>query len=500
MSDLIEVAFKGNRKEFFRWEDVVPPPAPPTHVIVEGDRGEDFGTVHAIGALAEKRFAGVAHGSAIGDVTRRVIRTATRDEVKRAQALTEDNETTRRSAMSQVRALNLQMKITDAEWQWDHRKLTLFFTAEKRVDFRTLVRDLAAQFKARIELKQIGVRDEAKRLDGIGRCGRQYCSASWLPDLRPVNLGVAKEQKLSLNPTQISGACGRLMCCLRYEHEFYASSRKRFPKEGKILVTSKGEEKVMVNNIFYDTVTLRAVDGETRILTLAELRQETSSWTPGTHDDLIAMDAHDHAVEGVLLDEDLPTQVERTRMPPQNDRALPVLREQPTPVLRVSAPSVTAQSVSTISVSAPSVSEPSVSTSSVSTISVSAPSVSEPSVSELSVSKPSVSSPTANVVSDSQVEPATPELSASILQTVLAPSRVDQPTFVAAPLAVPETVDADDADDEADSDEDAVDSAASTDADTLDPDAPKRRRRRGRRGGRRGRGNRPPSSGDSTTE
>ena len=88
-------------------------------------------------------------------------------------------------------------------------------------------------FRTRIELKQIGVRDEAKRLDGIGRCGRQYCSASWLPELRPVNLGVAKDQRLSLNPSQISGACGRLMCCLRYEHEFYVQSRKRFPKEGQ---------------------------------------------------------------------------------------------------------------------------------------------------------------------------------------------------------------------------------------------------------------------------
>ena len=140
MSDLIEVAFKGNRKEFFRWEDVVPPPAPPTHVIVEGDRGEDLGQVHAVGALAEKRFAGVAHGAAVGEATRRVVRIAKADDIKRAQALTEENETTRRAAMAQVRALGLQMKLTDAEWQWDHRKLTLFFTAEKRVDFRTLCR------------------------------------------------------------------------------------------------------------------------------------------------------------------------------------------------------------------------------------------------------------------------------------------------------------------------------------------------------------------------
>ncbi len=339
MSDLIEVAFKGNRKEFFRWEDVVPPPAPPTHVIVEGDRGEDLGQVHAIGAQAEKRFAGVAHGAAVGDATRRVVRIAKSDEIKRAQALTEENETTRREAMAQVRALGLQMKLTDAEWQWDHRKLTLYFTAEKRVDFRTLVRDLAATFKARIELKQIGVRDEAKRLDGIGRCGRQYCSASWLPDLRPVNLGVAKDQKLSLNPTQISGACGRLMCCLRYEHEFYVQSRKRFPKEGKIINTAKGEEKVMLNDIFHDRVTLRAPDGETRIITLVELRRETSGWTPGPTDEYSVSDARDAAEEGEVVFDDAPTIPERTRLP-VSDRTLPVLPVTPsvTPSLPSASP------------------------------------------------------------------------------------------------------------------------------------------------------------------
>jgi cell fate regulator YaaT (PSP1 superfamily) len=212
----------------------------------------------------------------MGEPTRRIVRLARPEDVKKAQALVEENETTRRAAMAQVRSLGLQMKVTDADWQWDHRKLTLYFTAEKRVDFRTLVRDLAAAFKARIELKQIGVRDEAKRLDGIGRCGRQYCSASWLPDLRPVNLGVAKEQKLSLNPTQISGACGRLMCCLRYEHEFYVQSRKRFPKEGKIINTLKGEEKVLLNDIFHDRVTLRGADGETRITDASELRVKES--------------------------------------------------------------------------------------------------------------------------------------------------------------------------------------------------------------------------------
>ncbi|MBK8250757.1 MAG: stage 0 sporulation protein [Gemmatimonadetes bacterium] len=269
---IVEVLFKGSRKEFFTWEgeEALPLRAP---VIVEADRGEDLGYVHATGELAEKRLAGVPHAPE-GGVTLSVRRRATSNEVKRVEELRAEDDVARRESAEKARAAGLAMKVTDAEWRWDRRKLTLYFTAEKRVDFRNLVRDLAAAFRTRIELKQIGVRDEAKRLGGIGRCGREYCSASWLPDLRPVNLGVARDQRLSLNPTQISGACGRLMCCLRYEHDFYVQQRKRFPKEGKIIETGKGEEKVVANDIFRERVTLRNVEGETRIVPLAELRRE----------------------------------------------------------------------------------------------------------------------------------------------------------------------------------------------------------------------------------
>ena len=273
MALLIEVAFKGNRKEFYQWEGEAPPPLRAA-VIVEADRGDDLGRVHAVGDAAEKRCAGCAHGSGTETPAKKARRLATPEEIKRAADLHAQDEDARRKAMERVKANNLLMKVSDAEWQWDRKKLTFYFTAEKRVDFRTLVRELASMFRTRIELKQIGVRDEARRLDGIGRCGRQYCSSSWLPELRPVNLGVAKDQRLSLNPSQISGACGRLMCCLRYEHEFYVQSRKRFPKEGRIVRTGRGEEKVVANDIFRERVTLRAVDGETRIVPLADLRRE----------------------------------------------------------------------------------------------------------------------------------------------------------------------------------------------------------------------------------
>lgn len=274
MTHLIEVAFGGNRKAFYLWDGDAPP-ALHAPVIVEADRGEDLGRVHAVGELAERRCNGCSHGcGADTRPTERALRVATDAELARAATLRDENEVARRTTHERTRAAGLGMKISDAEWQWDRRKLTIYFTAEKRVDFRNLVRELAAHFRARIELRQIGVRDEAKRLSGVGRCGRGYCSASWLPDLRPVNLGVAKDQRLSLNPTQISGACGRLMCCLRYEHDFYVQSRRRFPKEGRILRTARGEEKVLAIDIFRDTVTLRGVEGEARVVPLAELRQE----------------------------------------------------------------------------------------------------------------------------------------------------------------------------------------------------------------------------------
>jgi cell fate regulator YaaT (PSP1 superfamily) len=275
-SHIIEVAFKGNRREFFLWEtdDL---PAVSSAVIVEVDRGEDLGRVHSIRELALKRNRGTPHGTGDALPTRKARRLATQDDVRKHDDLRAQDEDARRKAMERVLANALVMKVSDAEWQWDRKKLTFYFTAEKRVDFRTLVRELAAMFRTRIELKQIGVRDEAKRLDGIGRCGRQYCSASWLPELRPVSLGVAKDQRLSLNPTQISGACGRLMCSLRYEHEFYVQARRRFPKEGKTIRTAAGDERVVSNDIFRERVVLRNAEGETRTIPLTLLLQESDA-------------------------------------------------------------------------------------------------------------------------------------------------------------------------------------------------------------------------------
>jgi cell fate regulator YaaT (PSP1 superfamily) len=277
MTAVIEVRFKGRRLEYFNWSA----PEPLTvhdPVIVEVERGQDLGRVSAVGEVALKKCARGCGGCALADagqtVERRVVRRASPADVEQAERLAAEEEHARRTARDRVRTHSLPMKVTDAEWQWDRRKLTFYFTAEQRVDFRALVRDLAGVFRTRIELRQIGARDEARRLSGVGRCGREYCSASWLPELRPVNLSVAKDQHLSLNPSQISGPCGRLLCCLHYEHDFYVQSRKRFPKEGKVLRTDVGAERVVAVDIFRDRVTLRSEEQGTRVVALERLREE----------------------------------------------------------------------------------------------------------------------------------------------------------------------------------------------------------------------------------
>ncbi len=277
---LVEVTFKGSRRDFFEW----PYPGAPalkTPVIVQAEHGEDMGTIHSTGDLAMKRRAGTTHGKASRDPLRKVVRAASADEIARAAQLRADEHEVRARAIEKARALGLDLKVSDTEWQWDKKRLAVYFTAEHRVDFRQFVRQLEGLFGTRVHMWHIGVRDEAKRLDGIGRCGRQFCSAAWLPDLTPVKSSVAKDQHIStLNPSQISGACGRLMCCLRYEHEFYVEQRRRFPKEGKLVRTSAGEEKVASVDIFRETVTLRPLSGEPRVVPLEQLRRELAGELP----------------------------------------------------------------------------------------------------------------------------------------------------------------------------------------------------------------------------
>ena len=278
MSTFAEVGFKGSRKDYFIATDL--PLRIGKHVIVEADRGEDLGRILALGIIAERKCS--ASGGCDTQVPgRRVVRVAQEKEVTALDKLRENEHQVRSRARESVLKLNLKMKITEAEWQFDRKKLTIYFTAERRVDFRDLVRDLARKLRTRIELRQIGVRDESAMLGGVGRCGRELCSATWLPELKPVSLQLAKDQSLSLNPAQISGCCGRLMCCLMYEHQTYVQARRRFPREGKTLSVSGGQERVVKVDIWGETITLRNENGERRIVALEDLKAEVQTVSEG---------------------------------------------------------------------------------------------------------------------------------------------------------------------------------------------------------------------------
>ena len=274
MPGFAEVTFKGTRRGYYRFDgfDL----APGDGVLVQADRGEDLGQVTAVGTIAERKCSS-SGGCATPTPAQRVLRVASADELHRARHKAEDERRARRETRRHVARHKLKMKVNETEWQFDRKKQIVYFTAEKRVDFRALVRDLARAFRTRIELKQIGVRDEAALLGGVGRCGRELCCSTWLPELKPVSLQLAKDQRLSLNPAQISGCCGRLMCCLMYEHDSYVEARRKFPREGRMLNTQRGRERVVSVNIFNDTITLRDGEGGHRTVTVAELKREMAS-------------------------------------------------------------------------------------------------------------------------------------------------------------------------------------------------------------------------------
>ena len=269
-----EISFKGNRKAYYAYANLDLRPG--LHVIVEADQGNDLGKVTAVGVIAERKCSSSNGGCATPTPEKKVLRIAHKNDVSRSQTLRKDEDRVRLEARKLVTKHQLSMKVTDAEWQFDRKRLIVYFTAEKRVDFRQLVRDLASKYRARIQLKQIGVRDEAALLGGVGRCGRELCCSTWLPELKPVSLQLAKSQGLSLNPSQISGCCGRLMCCLMYEHRTYVEARRRFPREGRKIRTDRGLERVVTIDIWNDTVSLKDDEGIRRTLKLKQLEAEVS--------------------------------------------------------------------------------------------------------------------------------------------------------------------------------------------------------------------------------
>ncbi len=220
-------------------------------VVVEGESGEEWAEVVSEPEIKERK-----------ESLPKVKRVVTAEDRKRL----EENKTRAREAfkacLQKIGDKELPMKLVDAEYSFDRSRITLYFIAEERVDFRELVKDLAHLFKVRIEMRQIGVRDEAKRLGGFGPCGRPLCCASFLKEFEPVTIRMAKEQRLSLDPGKVSGVCGRLLCCLMYECQAYREMGRRLPKEGTKVITEQGEGEIVDLNILKQTVTVELKEGQ----------------------------------------------------------------------------------------------------------------------------------------------------------------------------------------------------------------------------------------------
>ncbi|MBQ8537801.1 MAG: stage 0 sporulation protein [Clostridia bacterium] len=253
MATVIGVRFKNAGKLYFFDPGQMWPTAG-DFVVVETARGIEFGEV-VIGVRE-------IDDSQIIAPLKKVVRVASAQDVEHAQENARNEKEAYKICQKKIIEHKLDMKLVSVEYTFDNSKILFYFTANGRVDFRSLVKDLASVFKTRIELRQIGVRDEAKMLGGLGPCGRPICCGAFLGDFQPVSIKMAKEQNLSLNPTKISGVCGRLMCCLKYEQETYEQTRKRMPKVGKEVITPDGVGVVWDINVIKETVKVRIQKGD----------------------------------------------------------------------------------------------------------------------------------------------------------------------------------------------------------------------------------------------
>ena len=221
-------------------------------VIVETALGDEYGEV----VIGNKKI----NETNITNQLKKVIRVATDKDTKSYKEYKKKEPDALKKCQEKIEKHGLEMKLVDAEYKFDGSKLIFYFTADGRIDFRELVKDLASIFKTRIELRQIGVRDEAKTIGGLGPCGRKLCCSSWLGDFQPVSIKMAKDQSLSLNPTKISGICGRLFCCLKYEHDVYAEAIDAMPVVGALVKVDEAKGKVIEVNPLLEQVRIEFND------------------------------------------------------------------------------------------------------------------------------------------------------------------------------------------------------------------------------------------------
>jgi cell fate regulator YaaT (PSP1 superfamily) len=240
MTEVVGVKFKKAGKVYYFAPDDIKT-EPDSKVVVETSRGIELGECSTGNIMVEDEK--------VVQPLRKIIRIATEEDLKTAEQNAEKEKQALDICQQKADEHNLDMKVVDVEYTFDGSKILFTFTADGRVDFRELVKDLAGIFRVRIELRQIGVRDEAKMLGGLGICGRPFCCSTYLDEFHPVSIKMAKEQNLSLSPTKISGTCGRLMCCLKYEQDAYSYLLKITPRAGSLVQTPDGEGTVIEVNL-----------------------------------------------------------------------------------------------------------------------------------------------------------------------------------------------------------------------------------------------------------
>lgn len=263
--DSFEIEFKGGRKGLFSNPRNIPFEIG-DFAIVDVERGQDIGKVLREGQGVGKK---VREKGIQGPILRR----ATAKDLETMIALREKEAEAHRICQQCVAKQDLPMKLVEVESQFDGNKIRFYFTSDRRVDFRKLVRDLAAIFKTRIEMRQVGVRDEARILGGYGRCGRYYCCRGVITEFDPVTLKMVKEQHLAPGSPKISGGCGRLMCCLRYERDLYTESVKEFPKLGTKVEIGGIKARVVAVDIFRRRVTISDEEGETTVVSIDDFNK-----------------------------------------------------------------------------------------------------------------------------------------------------------------------------------------------------------------------------------
>ena len=267
MDNVVSIMFKGSRREFYH-NALELPFAIGDYAVVEVEKGENMGVITQRNLSIDKKLV---------KKNRSILRKGSAEDIKKLHKNREREVKAYENSLKKVQKHGLDMKITDVEYQIDGKKLTFYFTADERIDFRELVKTRAGEYRTRIELRQIGPRDEAKRHDGCGVCGLTLCCSSWMPKFEPINTQMAKVQALPINPSRLAGVCGRLKCCLRFEHDFYSDAMNHFPKVGTKIRSDKGVVEVAKVDIFRELIYIRYPTEEWEAVKIDEFNSKFSA-------------------------------------------------------------------------------------------------------------------------------------------------------------------------------------------------------------------------------